>query len=388
MNKISIILTSLLGLILAVSIIFFYVIPKHEDTKRNSIHPNSPITDKKIIDFHNSLFIADLHADSLLWNRNLLSKHNYGHIDIPRMKLGNMALQVFSVVTKTPRGLNYYSNDNTTDNITLLVLAQRWPKATWHSLLQRAIYQSEKLRQLAIEEQFTIVKTKSDIEHLIAARSSGQVLIGGLLSLEGAHALEGNLSNVETLFNHGFRMIGFTHFFDNKLGGSAHGINKGGLTDFGLNVLKRMEDLGILVDISHASPMLINDIFNHATKPVIASHTGVKAICGNSPRNLTDHQIIRIAESGGIVGVGFWPSAICTNDISGIINSIKYVINLVGINYVALGSDFDGSMQTPFDVSNMNSITEELILAGYTHKEVGRIMGLNIVDLLKVTLPD
>jgi microsomal dipeptidase-like Zn-dependent dipeptidase len=373
---------------LAMCIIFFYIIPKHEDSKRNVIYSNSPITNNKIIDFHKSLFVADLHADSLLWNRDLSSKHTYGHIDIPRMQIGNIALQVFSVVTKTPRGLNYYSNDDTTDNITLLALAQRWPKNTWQSLLQRAIYQSEKLHKLSSKEQFTIIRTRSDIDHLITSRNSGQPIIGGLLSLEGAHALEGNLSNVDMLFNHGFRIIGFTHFFDNKLGGSAHGVNKGGLTDFGLSVLKRMEMLGILVDISHASPTLINDIFDHTTKPVIATHTGIMSVCGNSPRNLTDNQIRKIAKSGGIVGIGFWPSAICTNDISGLIRSIKYVIDLVGIDYVALGSDFDGSVQAPFDVSNISSITEELLLTGYSEHEVRKIMGNNIVDLLKNSLPN
>jgi microsomal dipeptidase-like Zn-dependent dipeptidase len=388
LNKISIIFISLLVLILAVCISFFHIIPKYEDTKRNSTYSNSPITDKKIIDFHNSLFIADLHADSLLWNRNLSSKHSYGHIDIPRMQNGNMGLQVFSVVTKTPRGLNYYANDDTTDNITFLALAQRWPKVTWESLLHRAIYQSQKLHKLAGNEQLTIIRTKRDINHLISARNSNQALIGGLLSLEGAHALEGNLDNVDSLFNHGFRIIGFTHFFDNKLGGSAHGINKGGLTKFGLSVLKRMEKLGLLVDISHASSALINDIFDHATKPVIATHTGVKGVCGNSPRNLTDLQVSKIAKSGGVIGIGFWQSATCTNNISGIIKSIKYVIDLVGINYIALGSDFDGSVQMPFDVSNIGLITEELVIAGYSKQEIRKIMGLNIINLLKNTLPN
>ena len=388
MTKKSIILFSLLASTLAVCIIFFYFIPKHEDSKRNAIHSNTPITDHKIIDFHNSLFIADLHADSLLWNRDLSSKHTYGHIDIPRMQIGNMALQVFSVVTKTPKGLNYYSNDDTTDNITLLALAQRWPKSTWQSLLQRAIYQSEKLHKLANNDQLLIIKSKSDIDRLIASRNSNLSLIGGLLSLEGAHALEGNLSNVDLLFDHGFRIMGYTHFFDNELGGSAHGINKGGLTDFGLSVLERMEKLGILVDISHASPTLINDIFDHATKPVIATHTGVKSICGNSPRNLTDNQIRKVAKSGGVIGIGFWPSAICSNDISGLIKSIKYVIDLVGIDYVALGSDFDGSVQAPFDVTNISLITEELLLADYSNQEIQKIMGKNIVNLLKMSLPN
>ena len=366
--------------------VFFFILPKYEDKIRNSIHANNYIINQTAIDLHESLFIADLHTDSLLWNRNLSKQYNYGHVDIPRLQTGNISLQVFSVVTKTPRNLNYYKNDDQTDNITLLAIAQRWPARTWKSTLERAVYQSEKLTKLE-NENFTIIRSKRDLKILLENRKANKGHISGLLSLEGAHALEGDLNNVDRLFNKGFRIIGFTHFFDNELGGSAHGINKQGISNFGLEVLKRMEALGILVDISHASPRLIDDIIKHSTRPVIASHTGIKAICDTSPRNLNDQQIKQVAQSGGLIGIGFWPAAICSRDVSGIIKSIKYVADLVGINHVALGSDFDGSVHTPFDAANINTVTAALIENNFSESEIRKIMGENVINLLLRTLP-
>ena len=381
---------SILLLALIASYAFFFYIPLHEDRKRNSVTAYSPVTDQNIIEFHNQLFVADLHADTLLWNRNLTSKYQHGHIDIPRMLTGNMGLQVFSVVTKTPRNLNLSTNNDKTDNITLLAIAQRWPPNTWTSLFQRAIYQAKKLQKLEAKTngRFTIIRSKNDVRQLIASRATNQKIIGGVLSLEGAHALEGKLNNVELLFKQGFRIIGFTHFFDNELGGSAHGLHKGGITEFGINVLHKMEQLGILVDISHASSKLINDIFYHSSKPIIATHTGVNGVCNNSPRNLSDEHIYKIAKSGGVVGIGFWPAAICSRDVSGLIKSIRYVINLVGDDYVALGSDFDGNVQTPFDVANINIITQALLQNGFSETQIRKIMGENITNLLLSSLPN
>ena len=385
MNK-RVSLLFIFSFILVLAYSFFFFIPKYEDKKRNSVGSNSATKNQTAIDLHESLFIADLHADSLLWDRNLNKEYHYGHVDLPRLQTGNIGLQVFSVVTKTPRQLNYYKNDDQTDNITLLAIAQRWPAKTWKSTLHRALYQADKLAKLE-NDNFTIIRTKQDLKILLENRKINKSHLSGLLSLEGAHALEGDLNNVDRLFHKGFRIFGFTHFFDNELGGSAHGIHKQGISTFGLEVLKRMENLGILVDISHASPRLIDDIFEHATRPVIASHTGIKAICDTSPRNLNDQQIKQVAQSGGLIGIGFWPAASCSRDVSGIIKSIQYVVDLVGINYIALGSDFDGNVHTPFDAANINIITAALIENNFSSSEIHKIMGENVINLLLRTLP-
>lgn len=370
-------------------LLFFFYIPQHQDAKRNAVHQQKADLSQNAKDFHQTLFIADLHADSLLWNRNLKYRHEYGHVDLPRLLEGSIGLQVFSVVTKSPKKQNLFSNTDKTDNITLLIIAQRWPLRTWNSLYQRAIYQSEKLHALQnnSKSQFFIIKSKEDFSDYLKTRTANANVSAGLLSLEGAHALEGKLKNVEGLFHAGYRIIGFTHFFDNQLGGSAHGIEKGGITKFGLQVLKRMEQLGIFVDVSHTSPTLMNDIFKHSARPLIASHTGVKKICGNSPRNLTDAQIKQIADSNGVIGIGFWPNATCSNDITGIVNSIRHVVDLVGENYVALGSDFDGNVQTPFDAADMHQLTNALLKENFTKSQIKKIMGDNVKRLFLDSLP-
>ena len=369
--------------------IFFFYAPQYQDKKRNTLISQQVTVSQDVSEFHNSIFIADLHADSLLWGRNLINHNSYGHIDLPRMLEGNIGLQVFSVVTKTPRNLNLLRNSDSTDNITLLAIVQRWPATTWNNLYERAIYQSKKLHTLQKESPipFYIIKYRDDLIAYLAERRANNNLTAGLLSLEGAHALNGKLKNVDQLFDAGFRIIGFTHFFDNRLGGSAHGIQKGGITKFGVEVLKRMEKLGILADISHASPMLVSDIINHSSKPVIATHTGVKHICRSSPRNLTDEQIRQIAYSKGLIGIGFWPNAVCTNNVQGIVDSIRHVVNLVGEDYVALGSDFDGNVQTPFDGAHIQTLTNALLEANFTRPQIEKIMGENVKMLLLENLP-
>ena len=342
-----------------------------------------------VIKYHDSIFVADLHTDTLLWNRNIISEYEYGHVDIPRLLHGNVGLQVFSVVTKVPRGLNLYANQDSSDNITLLAIAQRWPRTTWTSLLQRALYQANKLQVAASnsEGQLRIIRTRQDLRHLMLQKAKREKIVGAILSLEGAHALEGKLQNLDLLFDIGFRIIGFSHFFDNELGGSAHGIQKGGISDFGLKVLQKINQFNMIVDIAHASPKLVDDIFRNTSRPVIATHTGVKGICDRGLRNLSDRHIRQIAKSGGIVGIGLWPGAICSQDLSGFIKSIRYVTNLVGEDYVALGSDFDGNVQIPLDAANINTITQALIQAEFTDVQIRKIMGDNIANVLLKSLP-
>jgi len=176
------------------------------------------------------------------------------------------------VVTKTPRNMNIEANTGDTDNITLLAILQAWPPRTWGSLAERALHQADRLHRFAARSGggLVVVRTRADLEGVLAAwRGSGRdrgsapggvgegahnAPVAAFLGLEGAHALEGDLANVDRLFEAGFRMFGLTHFFDNEVGASAHGVSQAGLTEFGARVLARMEELGIAVDLAHASP--------------------------------------------------------------------------------------------------------------------------------------
>jgi len=224
----------------------FTWLPTYVEKSRNRVLPSQnleiPATTKKL---HQSLFIADLHSDALLWNRDLAKKSDYGHVDVPRLIEGNVGLQVFSIVTKTPKNLNLFRNSDDTDNITLLAIAQLWPINSWFSLFERASYQAEKLHRVANDSSnnFFLIRNRQDFKNYLQQRKKTPQITAGLLSLEGAHALEGNIENVDRLYEAGFRIIGFTHFFDNALGGSAHGLNRGGITKFGKQVLRRMDEL-------------------------------------------------------------------------------------------------------------------------------------------------
>jgi len=188
------------------------------------------------------------------------------------------------------------------------------------------------------------------------------------------------------LFDAGIRMMAPTHFFDNDIGGSAPGVEKGGLTDKGREMIKRMEAKRMIVDLAHASAKTIDDVLAIATRPVVVSHTGVKGTCDNN-RNLSDDQLKAIAKTGGVIGIGFWDTAVCGNDAKAIARAIRYAANLVGVEHVGLGSDYDGAIPAPFDTSGVVEITDALMAEGFTEQEIGMIMGRNVLRLLVQNLP-
>lgn len=333
---------------------------------------------------HKSLQIADLHGDTLLWKRDLLDKASRGQIDLPRLEAGNVALQVFSSVSKTPKGQNYDSNPSDTDNITLLAMAQLQPVRTWFSVHERSMWHGQRLETAAKQSggRLMLIRKPADVETLLAARASGKQVTGALYSVEGLQNLEGKAENLDRLHGVGMRMAGLVHFFDNELAGSMHGERKGGLTPFGRKMVRAMEAKGIIVDIAHSSHKAVADILSMARRPVVSSHGGVQAVCGVN-RNLSDTEIRAVAATGGIIGIGYWDGAICSTDPKMIARSIKHVRDLVGIQHVALGSDFDGAVTTRFDTSQIVQVTQALIDIGFTPQEIRAVMGGNALRIIK-----
>jgi membrane dipeptidase len=329
---------------------------------------------------HDSLMIVDLHGDTLLWKRKITDSTDYGHIDLDRMQAGNVGLQIFSSVTKTPKGQNYDSNSDETDNITLLAITQLQPMRTWFSLLERQLYHAQKLDK-AVAVSGGRLASISKPEHLGRLDKS----IGVLFSAEGLQTLEGDRANLKKLYASGMRMAGMVHFFDNELAGSMHGIKKGGLTKFGRAIVRDMEEMGMIVDIAHSSHASVADILKMARRPVVSSHGGVQAVCGVN-RNLTDKEIKGVAATGGIIGLGYWDGAMCNTDPATVAKAVKHVRDLVGIEHVALGSDFDGAVTTRFDTSGIVQITQALLDAGFTEAEIRAVMGLNALRVIKAGL--
>jgi microsomal dipeptidase-like Zn-dependent dipeptidase len=379
-----------LGAILLAALgLFFFFLPGYVGQRMNATIEAPPYAaSERAKALHKTLIVADLHADTLMWDRDLLKKGDWGHVDLPRLIEGNVAVQAFTVVTKTPRGMNIESNSGDTDNIMLLALAERWPVSSWLNLTQRALYQARRLQEASARSngKLSILRARQDVTNFLERRKTDPEIVGGFLGIEGAHALEGETANLDRLYDAGFRMIGMAHFFDNDMAGSAHGVDKYGLTDKGKELTRRMEEKRVFIDLAHASPKTIEDVLRIATRPVIVSHTGVKGTCDNM-RNLSDDQLKAIAKNGGIVGVGFWDTAVCGRDAAAIAKAMRYAANIIGVDHVALGSDYDGAVEAPFDATGVVQITDALLREGFNEDEVRKIMGENVIRLLQSYLP-
>ncbi|MBY0482109.1 MAG: dipeptidase [Chitinophagaceae bacterium] len=349
---------------------------KTTDIKKNSWYDSIP-------------FIADLHCDALLWNRDLTKKHNYGHVDIPRMQEANMAFQVFTIVSKTPRGINIEQNSDKTDNVAILSFAQMQPWRNWFSIKSRALWQCNQLYHYAdkSEGKFRVINSRKTLEQYLIDRKKNRNLTAGMLGLEGAHCLENSVENLKDFYNAGVRYIGLTHFFDNEWGGSAHGMKKDGLTAKGILLVHEMEKLHITIDLAHASPKTIDDVLANTTAPLLVSHTGVKGICENR-RNLSDAHLIEIGKRNGLIGIGLWETAVCGTDAAATAKSIRYVADKIGVDKVALGSDFDGAIKTHFDVTGLPLIVAALEKEKFSRADIEKIMGANIRDFFLRNLPE
>lgn len=382
---------TILGLAVLGLIAFWTFAPAIVEKGKSAVkdHEPYPVSDRAAA-LHETLIIGDWHADSLLWNRDLLERGDYGQVDFPRMAEGNAAIQVFTTVTKSPVGLNYEENSaDARDNITLLAFGQLWPVRTWNSRIERALYQSEKLHNFQAREPnfFRIIRTKSDLESILSDRADGSKIMGAMMGAEGGHALDGDIANLDRMFDAGFRVMGLQHFFDNRLGGSLHGISNAGLTEFGREVVNAMVAKDMIIDLAHSSPQVAADVLAMTDVPLIVSHTGVHGHC-ETKRNYPDALMKQIAETGGLIGIGYWEEVTCNDSPMGVAATITSAIDLLGVDHVSLGSDYDGSVETAFDISELAALTDELLKAGLSDEDIAKVMGGNMVRLLLAALPD
>jgi len=365
-------------------------VPPQIDKQMNTIVHSFPykVSDQTQKLYQSLDFIGDLHSDVLLWKRDILKTNDYGHEDIPRMIEANIALQAFTLVNKSPADLNYDQNTGESDQITSLFMAQGRSLKSWFSLTERVINQANDLYQYSQKSdgQLSVITSQAELQAYLKRRQNNRNITAGFLGIEGAQALEGKLKNIDTVFKSGIRMIGLTHFFDNKLGASAHGVSHAGITAFGRQAVKRMEQLNILVDLSHASPKLIDDVLAISKRPLIVSHSGVKGTCDNV-RNLSDEHLKKIAATGGLIGIAMFDQAVCGNSVGDIAKAIYYTANLIGVEHVALGSDFDGAIKAIIEVRGLPLIVEELIKLGMSNHDISLVMGGNMKTFLLKNLP-
>jgi len=378
----------LLLLVLAIAAFFIFA-PGYVEKSRNAVADHDPfVVGPEAQSLHDSLIVGDWHADTLLWKRDPLKRASRGQVDLPRLQDGNVAVQVFTAVTKSPAGQNYEENSaDAQDNITLLAIGQLWPVATWDSLYERALFQAQRLHDAAAESdgQLRVVTSRAELDQLLDDRAAGQQVIGGLLGVEGAHPLEGDFDKLQGLQDAGYRVIGLQHFFDNALGGSLHGSGNKGLTDFGREVVAAIQERNLVLDVAHSSPQVVRDVLAMTDMPFIVSHTGIHSNCPVK-RNFQDDLMREIAATGGVIGIGYWADVTCDDSPLGVAKTIRAAVDVVGDDHVSLGSDFDGSVATGFDTAELAALTQALMAQDLTDVQIRKVMGDNMIRVLRARL--
>jgi len=367
------------------------------------------------IDWHNSLpFIADLHADTLLWSHRRFVPlpgqadaaargASIGLLDGPRVHRGNIGLQMLTLVTGIPLFMKWAQNEApsvVSDLAGVLAFTSRWPPATWVSRKARALHQIGELQQQLAEyaevrgandPSFVLVTDAASLRTVLDARDAGSRSTHALIiGVEGAHALGDELSGVDELYAAGVRSLGATHFFDNKVGGSAHGVSLSGLSTFGQAALRRAVALGMILDVAHASPRTIADMIALAAETnatLISSHTGSQTVCPHW-RNLDDETVQAIAATGGVAGVGFFPPTVCGDDlVVSIVDTIVHFVNLVGEQHVGLGSDWDGAARCAFAADDLAVLSAALRRDGrLTDRQIQVVLGESVMNMWKRVL--
>ena len=259
-----------------------------------------------------------------------------------------------------------------------------------------AIFILPKLEKIAIEASLEMIALAKEMEkdgyslikskkHLKKVEENSS--IGIVLSLEGAVALERNLQLLPIFYELGIRNIGLSwsrkNLFCEGIGLTQNSSRTEGLSIYGLELIEQMESLGIVIDVSHLNQKGFADVVKNAGKPFIASHSNVFNLCNNN-RNLTDEQLMEIASAEGVVGINFYPKFLSnepdTVSIKDVIHHIKYITDLIGINHVGLGSDFDGIGSTPKGLENASKVKDIPPLLkeeGFNSQDIAKIMGGN-----------
>ena len=342
---------------------------------------------------HAELWVADLHADSLLWGRDLLERGTRGHVDVPRLIEGNVALQVLAASTKSPRHLNIERNDDSSDDVVLLAIALGWPPATWRRLLPRALYLASRADRFAARSggRLRILRTAADLAAYGTARRERPGITAGVLAIEGAHALDDDPANVEIVADAGFRMIVAERISSTtRSAASAHGVEKGGLTEAGREMIRRMEARG---DARRRRARVGRDDRRRAgrwrRRPSSPRTPASRGDVDNA-RNLDRRPgLAGSPTTGGVVGIGFWPTA-CGGDTATDDRPDRSARRSTWLasSMSALGSDFDGAVPAPFDAHGPRAADRRPAATPVsTTARSGKVMGGNVRRLLADVLP-
>jgi membrane dipeptidase len=322
-----------------------------------------------LFDGHNDLpWTMRARADSS-FDKVDISQPTEFHTDIQRLKKGGLKAQFWSVYVPASTITSGNSYVTTLEQIDLVHrMCQRYP------------------------DVFEIALTANDVQRIVA---DGK--IASLIGVEGGHSIENSLSRLRELYNRGARYMTLTHSKNLDWADSCTDEPKvGGLNAFGEEVVREMNRLGMLVDISHVSPECMRKTLAVTRAPVIYSHSSARALCDHV-RNVPDDVLKLTAENGGVVMVNFFTGFVlpkkqldidrrCRGDFRIVVDHIEHIIKTAGIDHVGIGSDYDGIPRVPRgleDVSCYPAITQELLNRGYNREQIHKILGGNVLRVMR-----
>lgn len=336
-----------------------------------------PVTDQAL-EIHRAALLFDGHND-LPWQVRKLASGSFEtldltklqtqlHTDLPRLKASGLKAQFWSV---------YVSSDTIDSNDSLLRTLEQMELV--HRMIRR------------YPDHFELAATVEDIERIAA---SGK--IASMLGVEGGHSIEGSLQMLQKFYDGGVRYLTLTHNRSLDWAGSSAGDPAQGLSPFGEEVIRELNRLGMLIDLSHVSEQTMRDALQISKAPVIFSHSSARAICDH-PRNVPDRILRLLSHNGGVVMINFYSSFVvpteelkrdkqARGDVGTVVDHIEHVIRVAGIDHVGIGSDFDGVPRLPVgleDVSTYPAITQELLNRGYSAAEIHQVLGGNILRALR-----
>ncbi|HEX8704486.1 MAG TPA: dipeptidase [Myxococcaceae bacterium] len=327
-------------------------------------------------ELHRRWCIADGHADSLMWNRDLCVRSDEGHVDFPRLREAGVKLQCFTLVT---RGFPFIGG------FPVFATWRGWPREARSSEWSRAVWQIDRLAEFCrrSEGQARITTTAAMLEDNLA-----QGRLSAVLGVEGGHAIEGRVERLAELHQRGVRFMGLTHLSNNDLGGSSFPMmGNRGLTPLGHEVVAEMARVGLSVDVAHASERTLEELFAVPSVRFFSSHTGVRE-AGGGWRNLSDESLRRIAERGGVVGIILAPVYLGGDTFDDVVRHIEHAVKVMGEEGVGIGSDYDGMVALPKgmrDVTDLPKLTE-VLLRRHPEAWVERILGGNFRRFFRETL--
>jgi len=322
------------------------------------------------LELHRSAYVADAHADSLMWNLDLRLRHGSGHVDFVRLREAGVRLQVFTVVT---RGYPLVGG------FPLFAAWRGWPlSAALGGPWARALFQISRLQAYCADPNAgaRLVTSGADLDRAEADRA-----LACILGVEGGQALEGRPERVRELRQKGACFLGLTHLSANALGGSSTPLmRRQGLTRLGEEVLEALGEAGMAVDVAHASPPLLEALLAQRRTRVFCSHTGVEG-AAPSFRNLPDRALRGLAERGGVVGIFFATEFLGGRELADVARHVEHAVRVAGEDAVCLGSDYDGFVSLPRgmrDVTDLPRLTGCLLARGLPARTVEKVLGRNL----------